>query len=71
MIWGDSESIKPLLLLWFQVVFGWIASVIPAAPTGPREARPDDRLRESRDPFFWLRVPDRLTSFAVRDDNIG
>ena len=25
-------------------------SVVPAKPTGPREARPDDRLRASRDP---------------------
>jgi monofunctional biosynthetic peptidoglycan transglycosylase len=26
------------------------STVIPAEPTGPREARPDDRLRESRNP---------------------
>ena len=26
--------------------------VIPAEPPGPRQARPDDRLRESRDPSF-------------------
>ena len=25
--------------------------VVPAKPTGPREARPDDRLRASRDPY--------------------
>src|SRR5262245_3058008 len=27
-----------------------LSAVVPAEPTGPREARPDDRLRESRDP---------------------
>src|SRR6185295_1882404 len=27
--------------------------VIPAEPTGPRKARPDDKLRESRNPAFW------------------
>jgi excinuclease ABC subunit C len=46
--------------------------VIPAEPTGPREARPDDRLRESRDPTLNAGMLGELgpgsVLRAVRDD---
>lgn len=33
-----------------NAVHGQTYTVVPAEPTGPREVRPEDRLRESRDP---------------------
>jgi excinuclease ABC subunit C len=45
---------------------------IPAEPTGPREARPDDRLHERRDPTLGARMRGELgpgsALRAVRDD---
>src|ERR1039457_6551132 len=44
--------------------FGWVNLSFRGAPTGPRKARPDDRLRaspESRDSGFTLRM--------LRNDN--
>jgi len=34
-----------------NVVTGIMFSVVPAEPTDPRKARPDDKLREGRDPY--------------------